>query len=142
MYRPSSLGRVFWHTLPLTGAPLVHRGQSKEVDWPYRYARPFILRLPRGRGLVLGWWRDHETLDVGRHLAECMVLGALPAPDVLEQGIMIQGDGEAWNGFRKAERLAVTASPVDHVRIMYHRTDRRVNRVPVTDNLHTPVTII
>lgn len=132
MYRPTSLGRVFWHTLPLTGAPLLHRGQSKEVDWPYRYARPFILRLPRGRGLVLGWWRDHKTLDVGRHLAECMVLGTLPVPDVLEKGILIQGDGEAWTGFRRAERLGVNVSRVDTVRELCQKVAVQTNHIPVT----------
>ena len=112
MYRPSGLGRVFWHTLPLTGAPLVHRGQTKEVEWPYRYARPFIFRLWRGKGLAVGWWRDHEELDVGRHLAETMVLGALPAT-----GGVIQGDSSAWVG-ESGCTLRVDVSPVDLTRNM------------------------
>lgn len=116
MYRPSGLGRLFWHTIKLTGAPPLHRGQSKEVDWPYRYARPFILRLPRGRGLAVGWWCYHKDLDVGRHLAEMMVLGELPA-----RGGFIQGDGAAWVGERGCT-LKVDISPVDHIRDM-----RKVN---------------
>jgi hypothetical protein len=109
MYRPDSLGRLFWHTLALTGAPLVHRGQSKEVEWPYRYARPFIFRLPRGKGLAVGWWHEHKTLDVGRHLAECMVLGT-PEHKLLT-------DGDAWVG-ESGVKLDVDVSPVDLKRDM------------------------
>jgi hypothetical protein len=110
MYRPSGLGRVFWHTLPLTGAPLVHRGQTKEVEWPYRYARPFIFRGWRGSGLAIGWWHEHKTLDVGRHLAECMVLGT-PEHKLLT-------DGDAWVG-ESGIKLDVDVSAVDTIRGMH-----------------------
>ena len=104
--------------LKLTGAPRMHRGQSKQVDWPYRYARPFIFRLPLGNGIAIGWWRDHDDLDIGRHLAECMVLGAIPS-----DGDTIQGDGDAWIG-TDGPRLEVDTARFDHIRMMCHKVPR------------------
>lgn len=99
--RTHGVGRLFWHTVKLTGAPMVHRGKSSEFDWPYRYARPWIIKGPWGCGLVIGWWRDHAELDIGRHLAESMVLGELPAPEAVGcVGILITSDDKAYAGER------------------------------------------
>jgi hypothetical protein len=76
--QPHGLGRLFWHTVKLTDAPRVHRGKSAQYDWPYRYARPWIFRLPAGYGLAVGWWRDREVLDITAHLADALVLGIVP----------------------------------------------------------------
>jgi hypothetical protein len=80
------LGRLFWHTVKLSDAPRVHRGKSAQYDWPYRYARPLIFRLPRGHGLAVGWWRDHQELDITAHLAGALVLKA-PDPDLTDAGV-------------------------------------------------------
>ena len=38
------------------GNKLVVRGWSQEIEEPYRNATPFIVRLPKYHGLVLGRW--------------------------------------------------------------------------------------
>ena len=38
------------------GNKLVVRGWSQEIEEPYRTAVPFIVRLPKYHGLVLGRW--------------------------------------------------------------------------------------
>ena len=38
------------------GNKLVVRGWSQEIEEPYRTATPFIVRLPKYHGLVLGKW--------------------------------------------------------------------------------------
>ena len=38
------------------GNKLVVRGWSQEIEEPYRTATPFIVRLPKYHGLVLGRW--------------------------------------------------------------------------------------
>ena len=40
------------------GNKLVVRGWSQEIEEPYRTAIPFIVRLPKYHGLVLGQWGD------------------------------------------------------------------------------------
>jgi hypothetical protein len=40
------------------GNKLVVRGWSQEIEEPYRTATPFIVRLPKYHGLVLGKWGD------------------------------------------------------------------------------------
>lgn len=45
------------------GNKLVVRGWSQEIEEPYRTATPFIVRLPKYHGLVLGKWgamKDEE----------------------------------------------------------------------------------
>jgi hypothetical protein len=92
MYQPSSLGRLFWHRVDLTDPPLVHRGKTSEVDWPYRYARPLIFR----NGLVIGWWRDHAELDISTHLAGALRLG--DAMDIDDDDDLITSDTRATEG--------------------------------------------
>lgn len=58
------------------------------TDWPYYWSRPLIIRMPRGRGLVLGWWRRHRQLDVTAHLAQALCLDEIDADDLpAETGI-------------------------------------------------------
>ena len=45
------------------GHKVVVRGWSQEIEEPYRTAKPFIVRLPKYHGLVLGKWgamKDEE----------------------------------------------------------------------------------
>ena len=72
--RTHDIGRLFWHTVHLTGAPPVHRGKTSMTEPPYYWARPLIVALPRGRGLAIGWWRKHQQLDVTAHLAGALSL--------------------------------------------------------------------
>lgn len=80
--RTHDIGRLFWHGTRLTGAPLMHRGKTSMTDYPYRWARPVIIRLPRGRGLVVGWWREHKRLDITAHLAQALSLCPVDDPDL------------------------------------------------------------
>ena len=53
---------------------------------PYYWARPLIIRMPFGGGIVLGWWRRHKRLDVTSHLAQALSLcpvdcASLPTED-------------------------------------------------------------
>lgn len=113
--RTHGLGRLFWHTVRLTGAPIVHRGKTSMLDWPYRYARPVIIRPPGcSQGIAIGWWRDHRELDIGRHLAESMVLGDLPDPERVgfshDYGDrLITSDSAAERG-EDGQRLEVTVT--------------------------------
>lgn len=52
--------RFFWHSISLKQkSPVLHTSLSHETDYPYRWSRSLILRLPgTTRGLVLGWWRN------------------------------------------------------------------------------------
>lgn len=77
--KTQNLGRLFWHPVKLTGAPLLHRGKTTMTEWPYYHARPWIIRTWYG-GIVIGWWRKHRQLDVSTHLAEGLVLGKLRVP--------------------------------------------------------------
>ena len=48
------------------GNKLVVRGWSQEIEEPYRTAVPFIVRLPKYHGLVLGRWgamKEEEALS-------------------------------------------------------------------------------
>jgi hypothetical protein len=107
--RTHGLGRLFWHRVALTGAPLVHRGQSSEFDWPYRYARPFIIRGAYGTGIAIGWWHDHEELDITRHLVEALTLGQID-PDSAEAERLIRSD--AGVAGERGKRLDVTTIEV------------------------------
>jgi hypothetical protein len=49
------------------GNRLFVRGWTQEIEEPYRFSEPLILRLPRGKALVFGRWigelSEEEALD-------------------------------------------------------------------------------
>jgi hypothetical protein len=58
------IGSTFWHLIRVRkGTPLHHRARTQETDEPYRYAESHVIRLPRGRALVLGRWKSDEQID-------------------------------------------------------------------------------
>jgi hypothetical protein len=45
-------------TRVLSGFPLAYRVRHQEVEPPYRASpRALVVRIPRRRALVFGWWR-------------------------------------------------------------------------------------
>jgi hypothetical protein len=56
---------VQFFRLPVTwGTKLIVRGETNEINYPYRYAKPMILRLPFYYAFVFGKWigqQDEET---------------------------------------------------------------------------------
>lgn len=88
------LGRLYTHMVRLTGAPLVHRGKSSMTQYPYYWAHPVIIRLPFGRGLVIGWWHKHEHLDVTSHLAGALSLCPVDCPDLPTEDAYYGADPE------------------------------------------------
>lgn len=53
------LGKLFWSTVRLTdNAPILHRAPMQETDEPFRNSWPLVIRVWRGRGLIIGWWED------------------------------------------------------------------------------------
>lgn len=54
------IGRFFWHSIRLKKrSSLVHIFPTHETDYPYRWSKSLVLRLPWATyGIVLGWWRD------------------------------------------------------------------------------------
>lgn len=57
MAETKDFGRLFVHMIRvLPGTVLVHRAQTVEIEPPYRFGRPLVIRLPFGRALVIGWW--------------------------------------------------------------------------------------
>lgn len=91
--RTHGLGRLYWHTVKLTGAPLVHRGKTSMTSQPYYWARPLIFSVPRGHGLVLGWWRKRKHLDVSAHLADALTLTDHPEWD---SWWVLRGEGKFY----------------------------------------------
>lgn len=70
------IGRLFRLRGSLThpkGKRLVFRQHAFELDPPYRYANTFVLRLPHGKGLMLGWWKKSPADSLQDHFA--MALG-------------------------------------------------------------------
>lgn len=52
------VGPLFWHVVGITrGTPFAHRASSIEIQHPFRVARPLVLHIWPGKGLVLGVWR-------------------------------------------------------------------------------------
>lgn len=50
--------RLFWHSTRLKkGTPVFHRAPTRETDYPFRVSNSVVVKLPFGRGVVLGWWR-------------------------------------------------------------------------------------
>lgn len=39
-------------------APIIHTATTHELEDPYRESTSLVLRLPFGRGLVIGWWHE------------------------------------------------------------------------------------
>jgi hypothetical protein len=57
------------------GNKVVVRGWTQEIDEPFRIAKPFIMRLPKYKALVCGYWN-------GRKTEEEALLGALETREV------------------------------------------------------------
>ena len=52
-------GPAFWQIIRLSkDAPIIHMAPTTEIEHPYRESTSLILRLPFGRGLVIGWWQN------------------------------------------------------------------------------------
>jgi hypothetical protein len=80
-----NIGRLFTHkfSYPSTDFPLIDRGKTQEVTWPYRVSRPLVFRLPKLRhGFVLGWWgpRLPEDVAMDRALSGALI-GYTPTRD-------------------------------------------------------------
>lgn len=72
-----NIGRLFTHkfSYPSESFPLVDRGRTQEVTWPFRIARPLVIRIPMSRhGFVVGWWGPELPEEVA---VERAVSGAL-----------------------------------------------------------------
>ena len=55
----SITGNWFWSTLTYAhrGWPWIERGDTQEIEWPYRRSRSLVMRLPLARtALVIGRW--------------------------------------------------------------------------------------
>ena len=57
------------------GNKVVVRGWTQEIDEPFRTAKPLIMRLPKYKALVCGYWN-------GRKTEEEALLGALETREV------------------------------------------------------------
>lgn len=58
-FNATGLNRVFFHTVRLEDvAPVAHVVTTHELTHPYRESNSIILKMPRGRGLVLGVWGE------------------------------------------------------------------------------------
>ena len=72
-----NIGRLFTHrfSYPRREFPIVDRGNTQEVTWPFRVSRPLVVRLPHSRhGFVVGWWGQELPEEVA---VERAVSGAL-----------------------------------------------------------------
>jgi len=53
------IGRLFFHTMKLRGAPFFRREQTVEISPPYRASNSVVIRPPLlSTCLVIGWWRQ------------------------------------------------------------------------------------
>lgn len=59
------------------GNKVVVRGWTQEIEEPFRTAKPFIVRLPNYKALVLGLWSDEQD-------EESALNGALERREVTE----------------------------------------------------------
>lgn len=51
---------------PTTRFPLIDRGDTQEIEDPYRYGRSLVMRLPFARSaFVVGRWTGEGTEDSG-----------------------------------------------------------------------------
>lgn len=58
--------RYFVHAMayPDRAFPLIDRGETQEIEEPYRYGRSWVIRIPWSRhALVTGKWTREETED-------------------------------------------------------------------------------
>ena len=56
---------VFWHTMRSSRkAPLIERGSTQEVDYPYRHGKAVVFRLPLTTlALAVGKWAGREARE-------------------------------------------------------------------------------
>lgn len=55
------LGRAFWQIVRVVPeTPLVHRAETRQGGWPYRWSNSLLVRLSPVHALVLGWWHDAD----------------------------------------------------------------------------------
>lgn len=60
------IGPIFVHsmTYPAKDFPLIDRGETQEIEEPYRYGRSWVLRVPWSRrAIVTGRWTREEPED-------------------------------------------------------------------------------
>lgn len=56
--------RHFFHTMkyPTRDFPLIDRGETQEIEEPYRYGNSWVLRVPLSRAaFVAGKWSSQEN---------------------------------------------------------------------------------
>lgn len=51
------------------GNKVITRGWTQELEFPYRTSKPFILRLPKYKALVFGYWSSSTTEEKALTLA-------------------------------------------------------------------------
>lgn len=75
------IGSFFWHTIRLQKkSPIFHRYPSHEVEEPYRWANPLIIRIPWTEyGLVVGLWRTTNRTE------EQMLVAALQGRQMTDE---------------------------------------------------------
>jgi hypothetical protein len=66
------VGRTFVHTMkyPSTDFPLMERGFSQEIDYPFRKGSSIVVRVPFSTtAVVVGWWGQPQDEDDALHSA-------------------------------------------------------------------------
>lgn len=59
MAKIHNMGPALWQFVRLSkDAPIIHTAPTTELEEPYRESTSLVLRLPFGRGLVIGWWHE------------------------------------------------------------------------------------
>ena len=84
------IGRFFWHPITLKKkSPIFHTFPTHETDYPYRWSKSLIARLPwSSRGIVLGWWRSADRDEDDAVLAGMSGRG-MDYKDYLEEAMEI-----------------------------------------------------
>lgn len=78
-----SAGPFFAHTMkyPSTRHPMIERGSTQEVTWPFRQGVSVVIRVPMTRLAVsLGYWRANSEQD--EHVALMRALGGRELGDL------------------------------------------------------------
>lgn len=87
MPRTHDIGRFYFHGLryPVTGAPVLERAVTAEVEPPYREGRGWAVKLAPRTVLIVGWWFDTGRDEEEALTAALGALGLAVAPAELGQ---------------------------------------------------------
>lgn len=58
------VGNYFAHKMeyPTVKFPVIDKGHTQEIEWPFRFGKSVVLRVPlTRRALVFGKWKDAKT---------------------------------------------------------------------------------